>query len=438
MTTTKLPKAKLQAFAYLKSFGESIVDSYKGSKPPPVVFPPPSWELDDETKKTAPEPSELLTEPPITFAKRIGALIDSLPTLPSSVTASLTSSGSLAPPIQDEGKQGPPVPPEMDKDLIRMLGSEEIMNGQSTNDKKSDQKGMNTPQQTRNIWNILASLKANNASETPSPSAVEEEDGGVMMYAPLEPTNDSKLELAESETFSGCVDDSLPSASTSTPESDKRVEGSKDASTSPTLPASARKGKEKHKWVPSTTQISVLATWWGYRLYLPPPVMNKLNGMSLKATARAAMITTALKFLLDKIPLLLIPPQFRPAVKMLKTLSPIVGYVGVFIAWSWDRIKSLDEGKSHSQRPKVMCVSSWTKIIGFSGNGVVLTATWLLPVALLPMSWDAGDIYGPRPLSQEEKDAPPSNDINTTKEKNATKDEKGKQKQAKKKSIFPW
>ena len=346
MTTSKLPKVKLQAVAYLKSFGESIVDSYKGSRPPPVVFPPPSWELDDKTNETSPEPSELPTEPPITFAKRIGTLIDSLPTLPSSVTASFTSSSSHAPPIQDdEGKQGLPVPPEMDKDLIRMLGSEEIMNGQSTNDKKTDQKGKNTPQQTRNIWNILASLKTNNASETPSPSAVEEEDGGVMMYAPLEPANDSKLELAESETLLEYVDDPLPSASTSTPESDKRIEGSKDASTNPTLPTPVRKSKEKHKWVPSTTQISVLSTWWGYRLYLPPPVMNKLNGMSLKATARAAMITTALKFLLDKIPLILIPPQFRPAVKMLKTLSPIVGYVGVFIAWSWDRIKSLDEGE---------------------------------------------------------------------------------------------
>ena len=75
-----------------------------------------------------------------------------------------------------------------------------------------------------------------------------------------------------------------------------------------------------------------------------------------------------------------------------------------------------------------------------SGNGVVLTATWLLPVALLPMSWDAGDIYGPRLVSQQEKDAPPSHDINTTEDKSATKsnDNKEKQKQAKKKSFFPW
>jgi len=415
MTSKKLPKAKLSAISYLKSFGESIVESYTGSKPAPVVFPPPSWELDDKTHKTSPEPSELPSEPPITLARRIGALIDSLPTLPSTVTA---SSSSHAPPVKDEGKQGSPVPPDLDKDLIRMLGSEEIMNGESTNNKKSNQKGKNTPQQTRNIWNILASLKKSNdiTSETPSPSAVEEEDGGVMMYAPLEPTNDSKLELAESETLLEYVDDPVPQASTSTPKSDERVEGSKDASTNTTLPTpDARKNKEKHIWVPSTTDLSILVTWWGYRLYLPPPVMNKLSGMSLKTSARAAMITTALKWILDKIPLMIIPVQFRPAVKMLKTLSPIVSYVGVFIAWSWDRIKSLDEG-----------------------NGVVLTATWLLPVALLPMSWDAGDIYGPR---QQEKDAPPSGNINTTDDKSATKSSngaKGKQKQPKKKSIFPW
>ena len=363
MTPKKLPKAKLSAISYLKSFGESIVDSYRDPKPPPVVFPPPTWELNDQRHKTSPEPSKPPTEPPITFAKRIGALIDSLPTLPSTVTAPPTSS----PPVQDEGKQGSPVPPELDKDLIRMLGSEEIMNGQSTNAKKTDQKGKNAPQQSRNIWNILASLKSKDiASEPASPSAVEEEDGGVMMYAPLEPSNDSKLELAESETVLEYVDDPLPKASTSTPESDKKVEGSKDASTSKTstpksdkivegskdasttsktLPTPAQKNKEKHKWVPSTTDLSLLATWWGYRLYLPPPVMDKLGGLSIKASARAAMLTTALKFILDKIPLMVIPIQFRPAVKMLKTLSPIIGYVGVFIAWSWDRIKSLDEGK---------------------------------------------------------------------------------------------
>jgi hypothetical protein len=312
--------------------------------------------------------------------------------------------------VQDEGKQGYPVPAEMDKDLVRMLASEEIMNGQPTNDKKSNSNGngKNTPQRTSNIWNMLASLKSTMGlkdSDPPPPShAVEEEEGSIMMYAPLEPTNDSQLELAESKPI---LDDPVPSSSASTTVPDKKIEGSKTTSTSPTppTPTPPQTSREKRIWVPSTTELSILATWWGYRLYLPPPVMAKLNGTSIKASARAVMLTTALKWSLDKIPLMMIPVQFRPAIKMLKTLTPVVGYVGVFIAWSWDRVKSLDKG-----------------------NGVVLTATWLLPVALLPLPWDAGDIYGPRLASQQEKDA-------ETKEAD---DDKGKQKQAKKKSLFSW
>ena len=341
--TTQLPKAKLSAITYLKSFGQSIVGSFTGPRPPPVVFPPPSWELDDEIykkSKVTSTPLELPSEPPISFARRIGALIDSLP---SAVTAPLTPSSSQA---QDEGKQGYPIPAEMDKDLVRMLASEEIMNGQPTNDKKSNSNGKNTPQPS-SIWNMLASLKSTvglkDSDPPPPPNAVEEEEGGIMMYAPLEPTNNSQLELAESKTIS---DDPVPSSSTSTANPDKRIEGSKADSTSPTppTPTPPQTSREKRIWVPSTTELSILATWWGYRLYLPPPVMAKLNGTSLKATARATILTTALKWFLDKIPLMLIPIQFRPAVKMLKTLGPVVGYVGVFIAWSWERIKSLDKG----------------------------------------------------------------------------------------------
>lgn len=406
--TTKLPKAKLSAITYLKSFSQSIAESYTGPRPPPVVFPPPSWEMDDEiykkSKVTSPplEPSDLPSEPPISFARRIGALIDSLP---SAVTAPPTPSSSRA---QDEGKQGYPVPAEMDKDLVRMLASEEIMSGQPTNDKKRNSNGKNTAQHTSSIWNMLASLKSTIGSKDsdppPPPNAVEEEEGGIMMYAPLEPTDNSQLELAESKSIS---DGPVPSSSTSTANPDKKIEGSKATSTSPTppTPTPPQTSREKRIWVPSTTELSILTTWWGYRLYLPPPVMAKLNGTSLKATARAAIITTALKWFLDKVPLMLMPIQFRPAVKMLKTLSPVVGYVGVFIAWSWERVKSLDKG-----------------------NGVVLTATWLLPVALLPMSWDAGDIYGPQLASQQEKDA----------QNKKAHNDKGKQRPAKKKSIFSW
>lgn len=78
--------------------------------------------------------------------------------------------------------------------------------------------------------------------------------------------------------------------------------------------------------------------------------MVKLDGTSVQATTRAAMITAALKWMLDKIPIMLIPVQFRPAVKLLKQLGPLVGYVGVFIAWSWDCVRACDKGASCALR----------------------------------------------------------------------------------------
>jgi len=110
--------------------------------------------------------------------------------------------------------------------------------------------------------------------------------------------------------------------------------------------------------------------------------MARLDSKHLQTTKRAAIITTALKWFLDKIPVRILPPQLRGAAIALKRLTPLVGYIGVFIAWSWARISACDKG-----------------------NGVVLTATWLLPVALIPMPWNAGDIYGPpvRPQSEEER-----------------------------------
>lgn len=78
--------------------------------------------------------------------------------------------------------------------------------------------------------------------------------------------------------------------------------------------------------------------------YLPPPVIDTLNNKRLEAAKRAALITTALKWLLDHLPVKLVPPQFRPVLMVLKRLIPYLGYIGVFIAWSWGAIKAFDKG----------------------------------------------------------------------------------------------
>lgn len=332
-----LPRAKLTALARLKSFGGSFVSSRDA--PPPIVFPPPSWELSDELLgKPAPRAPALLesnyskveTPEAVPFAKKLRALIESLPiSLPgtssqheATASAGAADADSDAP---DDGRQGSPVPPGLDPGLMRMLSSESLMNGTPAGAPAGPDSAPARP----GVWNILASLRRGGTGR-PRTSAVEEEEGGVMLYAPLEPRTDSQLALADSETVLEYADPDAP-----TPR--KSSEGN--------VPRVA-----KHVWVPSTTELSLLTTWWGYRLYLPPPVMAKLDGTSLQATARAAMVTAALRWVLDKIPIMLVPAQFRPAVKMLKQLGPLVGYVGVFIAWSWDRVRACDKGAWARQR----------------------------------------------------------------------------------------
>lgn len=58
------------------------------------------------------------------------------------------------------------------------------------------------------------------------------------------------------------------------------------------------------------------------------------------------MITGALQWLLDNVPLALIPPQFQLALSLLRGLVPVLGYLGSFIAWSWSAIRVFDRGTS--------------------------------------------------------------------------------------------
>lgn len=74
---------------------------------------------------------------------------------------------------------------------------------------------------------------------------------------------------------------------------------------------------------------------------------------------------------------------------------------------------------------------------------MVLTATWLLPVALLPIPWDAGDIYGPRPpLTSEEitaaAETKPANSDDGAKSTDKRKKPEKEEENQKEKSLFSW
>jgi len=98
-----------------------------------------------------------------------------------------------------------------------------------------------------------------------------------------------------------------------------------------------------------------------------------VNNKRLEATKRAAIITTALQWLFSHVPLTLVPPQYRAGVLIAQRLVPYLGYIGGFVAWSWGGMKSFDKGQ-----------------------GIVLTATWLLPVALIPGTWEFDEAPTPR------------------------------------------
>lgn len=139
----------------------------------------------------------------------------------------------------------------------------------------------------------------------------------------------------------------------------------------------------KRVWIPSTTRTSFHAHWWGFTLYLPTPVMAELGKDADKAEQIAATISKILNALLEQAAKLPLPTPLQAAVTVLKSIAPVTQYISTFIGWSWDELKSLDKGQ-----------------------GICLSATWLLPVAMIPRSWDA-PIAPPDQDGDGKPDGPP-------------------------------
>jgi hypothetical protein len=432
-STSKLPKAKISAV-------DKFIEYARKAKKP--GFPPSSWFIEEENQGQQPitptaaslsapsiiddgiqeagssatadviqfDDGEVGVESdppgPDTLARRIQAMMASLPSMPSGRLPTsfpqfhTTPSGTQVidsndnPPISSSGFS--------DSKLMTFLTSFTVMNGSIERGRES-------------VWSVLDRLRSPltkrdgtaqpNAEEPHTGAEYEDDNGSVMMYGPLEPTEDSEIEIARSEIVSLSGDGEeirtpqltfvpLPSESIeqvlAQSESSDRHKGKQRANfeqfasnsrvqPEDTTAVGASEQVEYRVWLPSPTKISVQAMWWGFRIYLPPPVLDALNDKQLEAAKRAAMITTALKWLLDHLPISLMPPQLRTPMSFLRRLVPYLGYIGGFIAWSWSAVKVFDKG-----------------------YGVVLTATWLLPIALIPGTWEANDF----PALQAEPQTP--------------------------------
>ncbi|KAF8204290.1 hypothetical protein K438DRAFT_1964647 [Mycena galopus ATCC 62051] len=362
------------------------------NKRPPIIFPPPSWSL-EETQNNGAGASAIPDEPgipknisedevqgeeapePHQFAQRIGTLIDSLP-LPAPTKDS---------DIGAVDAKGPPLPLSVtgDSKLMKLLSSENVMNGSLAAGRQS-------------VWTMLERLKHGHAAlvgndKGDESKKDEREDHGVMMYGPLEPTADSQVEIADSELVLeyfdepseadklAPVDRPASADEPAKPPPSPQPEGRKSGGVTPSKSRSNLKRKEKERvhWMPSPTKISLQAMWWGYRLYFPSSVMALLDDTHLEAARR----DTAMLF----------PPNMRPAILVLKRLTPYLGYVGVFIAWSWTAIKARDKG-----------------------HGVVLSATWLLPVALVPATLRLEDFQRPGAVDAAKAGKPTDPSLNSS------------------------
>lgn len=61
-----------------------------------------------------------------------------------------------------------------------------------------------------------------------------------------------------------------------------------------------------------------------------------------------------------------------PPVALLKTILPIISTIAGFFIWYWKKVERDDTGGAEGLK---------------RGNGVILAATWILPVALVPREW---------------------------------------------------
>ncbi|KAJ3569317.1 hypothetical protein NP233_g5131 [Leucocoprinus birnbaumii] len=317
------------------------------------------------------------------LAQRIQALIGS-----KSSTSSLSTGNTPSSSRSNAGQNDETAPTDTlatsfdDQELAEILRSPVIMNGSLDHRRTSVfdiLDGIGSPRPRRE-----AELSREDAaSETFSDSS------SVMVYSPLLPVQGSLVELAESEVIIEEEDDGDDEEDgpldTEAPPAPPPIPGWSWASTLPTSLTSwfttsvqqssgpeppmtprtrARRIRAQRAWVPSKDQLSIQCMWWGYRIYLPPPVLDILDDKQLEAARRAAMITAALTWFFNNLPVYTLPLPLRPTLLLLQQIAPFLGSIGTFISWGWTMIKAYDQG-----------------------YGVTLTATWLLPIALIPGTW---------------------------------------------------
>lgn len=320
---------------------------------------------------------------PISLARRIQSLINKLPTPAPSTAAESSTSGQIDLHLLPSASLD-------DQELVQALSSPVLMNGSLDGRRTS-------------VWRALEEMGSPTSRTSARDNVVPEtfnEPSSVMVYSPLLPVRGSLVELAQSEVI---IEEEEEEEHTDTrkpktipvPPSAPALSWTNiftswftqppQSTPPPAEPPMTPRTHEQHlraqrAWVPSKDKLSIQCMWWGYRMwvqyldsmlkyssfqrFLPPPVLDILDDRQLEAARRAAMITTALTWFFNNLPSNTLPTPLRPTLLLIQQIAPFLGSIGTFISWSWSMIKAYDQG-----------------------HGITLTATWLLPIALIPGTW---------------------------------------------------
>lgn len=233
---------------------------------------------------TDPSLEDSIDPPPdtTTLARRIQALL----------AKSSIPSPFDAPPNEPESSKPPTHPPPQlvsDPKLVTLLSSPAVMNGTVSKGGQS-------------VWTVLDKLRTQLPLQGSSPAfaskpkdndikhqqaeASDDDDSGFMVYGPLIPDKDSRIELAKSEYVPSDEGKRLenrpePGSQQGTSkleplkELKDKIEGvwpfkGNSGESINNDPSNARVyfqgGKSKRVWIPSPDQISIQVMWWGYRM----------------------------------------------------------------------------------------------------------------------------------------------------------------------------
>ncbi|CAG8474813.1 8903_t:CDS:2 [Paraglomus brasilianum] len=225
------------------------------------------------------------------------------------------------------------------------------------NKKKRAVKALQRHDTAMNIVNILKSMPDPTATQEEQVEEVEKKgstndvnsvvnnDNGNVVTKKSNHSWFSFMRFNNTETKTTASSET--SNSSENPGQDSRVI-SASAEVSVTQSSNSTKLVPKPHFRPSETEISVHIFWWGYEIYVPTPCMGRLNQAQNVSQAFIGFI--------------------RSIAGSVTALTPYWGFISAWVGLQFSIIKMQD-----------------------NGHGVVIAATWVLPIALIPRPWDVED-----------------------------------------------